>query len=259
MIADAVHSLSDFATDLVVVVTLFMTQKPKDANHDYGHGKFETLATLIIGVSLLFVGIGIGWNGLQRVIDAVNGEILPAPHYIALYAAVLSISAKELLYRYTVKTGKAINSQAVIANAWHHRSDALSLIGICFGIGGVFFLWQNLTILDPIAGMVVSIFILKVSIQLSLESINQLLECSLPKKEKEKLLDLITSFEEVQEPHNLKTRKIGNNIAVDIHIRVNPSLTVAESHSIATKIEQKIKTHYGNESFVSVHIEPIKS
>ncbi|HPO49532.1 MAG TPA: cation diffusion facilitator family transporter, partial [Spirochaetota bacterium] len=152
-----------------------------------------------------------------------------------------------------------INSQAVIANAWHHRSDALSSIGTLIGIGGAIILGSKWTILDPIAGVVVSVFIIKVAIQISLESINQLLECSLTLEEKEKLLKLINSVEGVKDPHRLKTRKIGNNIAVDIHIRVNPRLTVSESHSIATQIENKIIEEYGNESFILVHVEPEKS
>ncbi len=259
MVADAIHSLSDFATDIVVLVTMGITKIPQDSNHDYGHGKFETLASFIIGVSLLFVGIGIGWNGVKSVLEVLNGKTLPSPHYIALIAASVSIIVKEILYRWTVKVGKRINSQAVIANAWHHRSDALSSIGTLIGIGGAIILGSKWTILDLIAGVVVSVFIIKVAIQISLESINQLLECSLTLEEKEKLLKLINSVEGVKDPHRLKTRKIGNNIAVDIHIRVNPRLTVSESHSIATQIENKIIEEYGNESFILVHVEPEKS
>lgn len=259
MVADAIHSLSDFATDIVVILTMRITKKPGDIDHDYGHGKFETLAALIIGGALLVVGLGIGWSGIHKVIDVVmKGKTIPRPHYIALIAAAVSIVVKEWLYRWTVVVGRKINSQAVIANAWHHRSDAFSSIGTLLGIGGAILLGSKWIILDPIAGIVVSVFILHVAIQISLESIRELLESSLSVEEKEKLLELIRSVKGVKDPHNLKTRKIGNSIAIDIHIRVHPQLTVSQSHDIASETENLIKKTYGNETFISVHIEPEK-
>lgn len=258
MIADGVHSLSDFATDIVVIFTMSMTKKPRDFNHDYGHGKFETFASFVIGLALLVVGIGIGWNGVKNIISVIGGKTIPSPHYIALIAAAISIVVKEFLYRWTVKVGKKIDSLAVIANGWHHRSDAFSSVGTLIGIGGAIILGKQWTILDPIAGVVVSLFIAKVALQIIFESTNELLECSLSESEKSKLLEIIESVQGVKEPHNLKTRKIGSVIAIDIHIRVNPHLTVVESHKIATSVEKIVKKNYGEETFISVHVEPEK-
>ena len=144
MIADAVHSFSDFATDIVVLASFRVVGKPADKDHDYGHGKYETLATAIIGVALLLVGAGIFWGGAAKIwASVVKGRHMAAPGYIALVAAVVSIVVKEWLYRYTVKVGRRINSQAVIANAWHHRSDAFSSIGTMLGIGGAILMGEE--------------------------------------------------------------------------------------------------------------------
>lgn len=140
MLADAVHSLSDFVTDIIVLVFVRISSKPEDEGHDYGHGKYETLATAIIGIILVLVGFGIFWNGVQSIWSFLQGESLSEPGMLALVAAVVSIVVKELLYQYTVLRGKSLNSQAVVANAWHHRSDALSSIGTAVGIGGAILL-----------------------------------------------------------------------------------------------------------------------
>lgn len=256
MIADAIHSLSDFATDLVVLITMRITRQPMDADHDYGHGKFETLATMIIGVALLLVGAGIGWSGIKTVHAAVDGETIPKPHYIALIAAAVSIVVKEWLYRWTVIVGKRIQSQAVIANAWHHRSDAFSSIGTLAGIGGAIVLGDRFTILDPIASIVVSFFIIRVALQISYGSMSEMLERSLPAEEKEKLLKLTLTVAGVMDPHNLRTRRIGNYIATELHIRVNSELSVIEGHRIASEVEKLICATYGEGTIVSVHVEP---
>jgi cation diffusion facilitator family transporter len=258
MVADAIHSLSDFATDIVVIVSMGISRKPKDSSHDYGHGKFETLATFIIGGALLAVGFGIGYNGIKSIIAFFQGAEIEKPGLIALIAAVISIVSKEALYRWTVVVGRKINSQAVIANAWHHRSDAFSSIGTMVGIGGAIFLGEKWRILDPLAGVIVSLFILKVAIQITLGSLNELMESSLSEKEKNKIISLVTSVEGASQPHNLRTRKIGNNIAMDIHIRVNPQLNVSQAHEIATAVETVIRENFGSDSFVSVHVEPLK-
>jgi len=256
MVADAIHSLSDFATDLVVLITMRITRQPTDADHDYGHGKFETLATMIIGVALLLVGAGIGWSGIKTVHLASHGDPVPKPHYIALIAAAVSILIKEWLYQWTVIVGKRIQSQAVIANAWHHRSDAFSSIGTLVGIGGAILLGDRFTILDPIASIIVSFFIIRVALQISYGSMSEMLERSLPPEEKEKLLKLALTVEGVMDPHNLRTRRIGNYIATELHIRVNSELSVIEGHRIASEVEKLICTAYGEGTIVSVHVEP---
>ena len=165
MLADAVHSLSDFVTDIIVIVFVRISSKPEDEGHDYGHGKYETLATAIIGIVLLFVGFGIFWNGALSIYHFLHGGSLQEPGMLALIAALVSIVFKEALYRYTVFKGKKLNSQAVVANAWHHRSDALSSIGTAVGIGGAILLGNHWRVLDPIAAVVVSFFIMKAILQ----------------------------------------------------------------------------------------------
>ena len=164
MLADAVHSTSDFVTDVIVLVFVRISSKPKDKSHDYGHGKYETLAMTIIGVALLAVAIGILYNGVMKIASCLKGETLEAPGMLALWAALLSIVLKEAVYRYSMMKARQLQSQAVEANAWHHRSDALSSIGAAIGIGGAIFLGERWTVLDPVASVIVGLFIVKVSI-----------------------------------------------------------------------------------------------
>ena len=259
MIADAVHSLSDFATDIVVLIFTRISNKPQDKSHDYGHGKYETLATAIIGIVLFAVGAGICWNGLPAIQTVWQGGHLPAPGMLAFAGAIISIISKELIYRYTIHVGRRINSSAVIANAWHHRSDAFSSIGTAIGIGGAILLGESWSVLDPIAAVVVSFFIMKVSVQLLKPCVDELTEKSLP-DETEKEICLITeNTPGVSAIHNLRTRRIGNHYAIEMHVRMDGHLTLYEAHAKASVIENKLKEKYGNETHVGIHVEPVKS
>lgn len=259
MIADAVHSLSDFATDIVVLIFTRISNKPQDKNHDYGHGKYETLATAIIGIVLFAVGASICWNGLQAIQTVWQGGRLPAPGMLAFAGAIISIVSKELIYRYTIHVGRKINSSAVIANAWHHRSDAFSSIGTAIGIGGAIVLGESWSVLDPMAAVVVSFFIMKVAVQLLKPCVDELTEKSLP-DEIEKEICLITeNTPRVSAIHNLRTRRIGNHYAIEMHIRMDGHLTLYEAHAKASVIENKLKEKYGNETHVGIHVEPVKS
>ena len=259
MLADAVHSLSDFVTDVVVIVFVNISSKPKDAGHDYGHGKYETLATSIIGLALLVVGASLFWDSLHKVFDYwVLGEPLESPGWIALMAALVSILIKELLFQITYRVGKRQNSQAVIANAWHHRSDALSSIGTTLGIGGAILLGPDWHVLDPLAAMVVSVFIVKVSLELMIPAINDLLEQSLPKEVENEILSIISENPKVKEPHNLRTRRIGNDFAIEVHIRVDGDMSVREAHALTKEIERKLYQKYGNTTHVVIHVEPFR-
>ena len=213
MLADAVHSLSDFITDIVVIVFVRIAGKPEDKGHDYGHGKYETLATAIIGLLLLCVGFGIFWNGASSIYTFLRGGQLESPGVVALVAALVSIVSKEILYQYTVIQGKKLNSQAVIANAWHHRSDALSSIGTAIGIGGAILLGDHWRVLDPVAAVVVSFFIMKVSVRLLIPCVDELLEKSLPEDVEKEIEQTVLSFPGVSQPHHLRTRRIGNYYA----------------------------------------------
>ncbi len=258
MIADAVHSLSDFVTDIIVLVFVRISGKPQDKDHDYGHGKYETLATALIGVILVFVGLGIMWNGLTSIWTFIKGEPLNEPGILALIAAVVSIVLKEILYRYTVWVGKRVGSQSVVANAWHHRSDAFSSVGTAVGVGGAILLGPSWRVLDPIAAVVVSIFIIKVAHDLIGPCIDELMEKSLPDDVEDEIVRAVTDIPGVFDPHNLRTRKIGNAYAVTVHVRMDGNLTVSQSHEITKSIESAIRGILGSGTFVSVHVEPVK-
>ena len=258
MVADAVHSLSDFVTDIIVVAFVRISGKPEDEGHDYGHGKYETLATAIIGLILFFVGIGIMFNGAKSVFDTINGKPLAAPSILALTVAALSILLKELLYRYTIHKAKGLNSQAMIANAWHHRSDAFSSIGTFIGIGGAICLGEQWRILDPLAAIVVSIFIMRVAVQLLKPCVDELLERSLPAETENIILEIIRSFPEVSDPHHLRTRRIGNRLAIEVHIRMNGNTPLAEAHSLASEVEKRLKYEFGKDTHIGIHMEPLK-
>lgn len=258
MVADAIHSLSDFVTDIIVVAFVRISGKPEDEGHDYGHGKYETLATAIIGLILFFVGIGIMFNGAKSVFDTINGKPLAAPSILALTVAALSILLKELLYRYTIHKAKGLNSQAMIANAWHHRSDAFSSIGTFIGIGGAICLGEQWRILDPLAAIVVSIFIMRVAVQLLKPCVDELLERSLPAETENIILEIIRSFPEVSDPHHLRTRRIGNRLAIEVHIRMNGNTPLAEAHSLASEVEKRLKYEFGKDTHIGIHMEPLK-
>ena len=256
MVADAVHSLSDFVTDVIVLVFVRISTKPKDKSHDYGHGKYETLAMTIIGMALLAVAVGIVYNGLTKTIAWVNGEQLEAPGMLALWAALLSVVLKEGVYRYSMVKARQLSSQAVEANAWHHRSDALSSIGTATGIGGAIFLGQRWTVLDPIASIIVGAFIVKVSFDLLRNGIGDLTEQSLPDSVEDEILSLVASLPGVVEPHDLRTRRIGNHYAIELHILMDGNITLNKAHDKASEVEELLRQHYGMETHVAVHVEP---
>ena len=258
MIADAVHSLTDFATDVVVLIFVHLGNKPADRDHDYGHGKYETLATAIIGTSLLAVGVLIFCSGMDKTWRVIQGEMLPSPGKVALVAAVASIVLKEWAYRFTVKVGKRCRSEAVVANAWHHRSDALSSVGTMIGVGGAILLGNRWTVLDPLASIVVSLFIVRAAWQLMMESMKELTEASLSDEDEAVITHIAASEPGVSEVHNLRTRRVGNRIAIEMHARMLGSTPLVEAHLHATAIEHRLKEHFGPDTLVSIHLEPVK-
>ena len=258
MIADGVHSVSDFATDIVVLLFVRISAKPKDEDHDYGHGKYETLATVVIGVALAAVAIGILVDSGERIAQVLRGESIARPGIVALVAAAVSIVAKEALYWYTMLTAKQVDSPALKANAWHHRSDAFSSIGTLIGIGGAYFLSEQWRVLDPIAAIVVGALIIKVAYDLVMPGLNELLERSLPKEQEDEIVALVLTDKRLSDVHNLKTRRIGAGIAVELHVRVQGNMTVNESHAITRNIEQLLRQQYGDRTQVIIHIEPLK-
>lgn len=257
MVADAVHSLSDFVTDAIVLVFVRISEKPKDKSHDYGHGKYETLAMTIIGMALLAVAVGILYSGVVKILGWLNGEQLEAPDMLALWAALLSVVLKEGIYHYSMIKARQLQSQAVEANAWHHRSDALSSVGTAIGIGGAIFLGQRWTVLDPVASVIVALFIVKVSMNLLRRGIADLMEQSLPDEVEAEILRLAASVDGVTRPHNLHTRRIGNHYAIELHILLDGAIPLRQAHDRASEVEELLRQHYGAETHVVVHTEPL--
>ena len=258
MVADAIHSLSDFITDIIVIVFVKTSQKPKDKEHDYGHGKFETLATFIIGIVLLAVGLGIAWSGLSSIYAVMQGATLSSPGLIALIAALVTIFSKGIISQYTIKKGKDLNSPALVANGWHQRSDALSSIGTAAGIGGAIFLGDRWTILDPLAALAVSFFIVNMSFKLIKPCFDELLERSLPEEIETEIENIVSEFKIAHHLHNLCTRKIGNYYAIEFHIKMDGSMSLEKSHDLITEIELKLKAQFGSKTHVTIHVEPLK-
>ena len=257
MVADAVHSLSDFITDIIVLVFVSISAKPQDSSHDYGHGKFETLATLFISLALVTAAIGIIVSGARKLAAWLNGADLEAPGSLALWAAVISILMKEWMFRFTARKGRELDSPALKANAWHHRSDALSSIGAAVGIGGAVLLGGRWTVLDPLASIVVGAMLVKVAWEIMRPSLGELTDESLPEKTEEEILEVFHSFSDISEPHNLRTRRIGNRVAIEAHIRMDGNMTLQRAHEITSKIEGELKERFG--TIVTLHMEPLKN
>lgn len=258
MIADAIHSLTDFVTDAIVLVFVRLGSKPTDHDHDYGHGKYETLASAIIGVSLLVVGMMICYSGVTKTYHAMCGEPLQQPGFIALVAAVASVVLKEWAYRFTVRVGRHCHSEAVVANAWHHRSDALSSVGTTVGIGGAIILGEKWAVLDPLTAIVVSFFIMKAAWSVLSKAVGELTDGSLPKETEDEIEKIVSEDKEVSVVHNLCTRRIGNRIAIEMHVRMPGETSLYEAHHHATEIEHRLKQRFGADTHISIHLEPVK-
>ena len=258
MIADAIHSLTDFVTDAIVLIFVRLGSKPTDHDHDYGHGKYETLASAIIGVSLLVVGMMICYSGVTKTYHAMCGEPLQQPGFIALVAAVASVVLKEWAYRFTVRVGRRCHSEAVVANAWHHRSDALSSVGTTVGIGGAIILGEKWAVLDPLTAIVVSFFIMKAAWSVLSKAVGELTDGSLPKETEDEIEKIVSEDKDVSVVHNLCTRRIGNRIAIEMHVRMPGETSLYEAHHHATEIEKRLKQRFGADTHISIHLEPVK-
>ena len=259
MIADAIHSVSDFATDIIVLAFVRVSHGPKDKSHDYGHGKFETLATTLIGVALFAVAVGIFIDGAKMIVLWVQGGTLTRPGILALVAALVSIVLKEVTFQYTKRKADQLDSQAMRANAWHHRSDALSSIGTAIGIGGAIVLGERWAVLDPIASIAVAALIVKVSIDLLRSGVGDLMEQSLPEEVENEILSIVKNVPGVFEPHDLCTRRIGNHYAIEMHILMDNDIALKEAHDRASEMERLLKERYGEETHISIHVEPKES
>lgn len=256
MIADGIHSLSDLLSDIVVIVFVKISAKGRDKDHDYGHGKFETFATLIISLMLIVVAVNLMSGGINKIRQILDGGEVSSPGMIALWAAVASIVLKEILYHYTIIQGRALNSPMMIANAWHHRSDAFSSVGSLLGIAGAIFLGDKFVILDPITGCVISIFILVMAVKMSVPAIKELLDVSLPDEVEQQIVSTAKSIQGVIDLHELKTRREGPGIIMEGHLVLDSDISLKEAHNISKKVEESLRKEFGPETQISLHLEP---
>lgn len=256
MIADAAHSLSDFFSDIVVILFVRISAKPQDNTHDYGHGKFETLASLIVGLVLAVAGIGFFIDGFEKSVAFFKGESIEDPGWIAFAAALVSVIAKEGLFRYTITAEKKIHSPALAANAWHHRSDALTSIAVLIGTGGAIILGPKWRVLDPMAAVVVSVFIIKAAYSLMKPSLDELLEKSLPEDVKNNISEVISSIPGIMGMHKLRTRRIGSQIAIEAHITMDGHMSLTKAHAISSEVEKRLRKEFGKGALITLHMEP---
>jgi len=256
MVADATHSLSDLLTDFVVYFGLKAAGKPPDSSHPYGHGKIEALLAALCGFSLLIAAGGIFLSGARSIVNSLSGAEQARPGVVALAAAFLSVVVKELLYHYTISRGRRLESSALIAKAWDHRSDAFSSVGTLAGIAGAIFLGERWTVLDPLAAVIVSFFIAKAALPILRDSLDELIEASLPEELVLRLESAILSVEQVKSFHKLRSRRIGSAVAVDVHIQMDGGLSLSEAHEVSRLVECKLRALFGGDAYIYLHMEP---
>lgn len=259
MIADAVHSLSDLLTDFVVLLFVKISARPADSEHPYGHGKYETLATTIVSLALLAAGGVLAAEGIEKIIGVVQGEPLVMPGRIALWAALISIAAKELIYQLTVRVARRVDSTALEANAWHHRTDALSSVATAIGIGGALLFGGKWAVLDPIAAVLVSVFIIVAACKMLHEAIQDLMEKRLPDEVEEEIRQIVEADKEMSELHHLRTRRVGNIYSIEMHVRMRGDVSLYEAHRHSMLVEQRIRERFGAKTMVTIHLEPLKA
>ena len=259
LVADGVHSLSDFATDLIVLSFVGIAYKGADSEHPYGHGKFETFASLLIAVILVIVAVGLGWSGVRAIISSLQGNPLPRPDIWTIVVALIAILSKEWLYRYTIATGKRIDSSSLIANAWHHRSDAISSVATLIGVSAGYFLGEGWRIADPVVSIIIAFFIAGSAIEIGRPSVDELLERSLPKDKIREIEEAVAAVPGVKDYHRLRTRRNGHSYLEELHIKVDPNITVTQGHAISTLVETSLRSLLGEDSIITVHVEPYRN
>ncbi|MDV0447180.1 Manganese efflux system protein MneP [Methanosarcinaceae archaeon Ag5] len=255
LIADGIHSLSDLLSDIVVIVSLRISAKPGDKSHNYGHGKVETLASTVVGFMLLLAGIMIFYGGAVSIYQFLNGVPLESPTMLTFYAALASIIIKELLYQYTHRVAKKLDSTLIEVNAWHHRTDAFSSVGVAAGIGAAILLGGSWAVIDPIMAVILALYILYIAFKIIYTNVNDLAEASLGPEIHEDILQIVNGQNGVRDCHSLKTRKLGNTKAIDLHIMVDGDLSVEEADNIQTDIERCLKERFGPTTFVMIKVE----
>lgn len=256
MVADAVHSLTDLVSDAIVLVMVRFSGKRADKDHQWGHGKYETLATVVIACMLLVVSGELMAKGVENIDKVLKGGEIPVPGVIALWAAIVSILVKEALFQWTYIMGKKLNSPAMITNAWHHRSDALSSVGAALGIGAAKLLGGKWVILDPVVCCIISIVIIVIAVKMAIPAIHELTEGSLPEDIQNNIIGIMESVDGVDGIHNVKARRNGPRIVLSAHIVVDPNLPVRDADKVCKAAQAAVKAVYGPETILTLQIEP---
>lgn len=252
MISDAIHSMSDVVTTVIAFLGVRMSQKAADKSHPYGHERMECVASLVLGVTLFAVGCGIGYAGIQNIIGG-HYEELTVPGFLALTAAVVSILTKEAMFWYTRHYAALLNSAAFMADAWHHRSDAMSSIGSLIGIGGAML---GFPVLDSIASVVICLFILKVAYDTFRDALNKMLDTSCSDEYEKSLSDFILSQQGVQKLDLLHTRMFGNKVYVDAEISVDGDKSLWDAHAVAERVHDGVEKNFPNVKHIMIHVNP---
>lgn len=259
LVADGFHSLNDFASDFIVLIFIGIAYRKADAKYTYGYGKFETFVSLLISAILCIASIMIFKEGVESIIAAAKGERLPHPDFLTIIVAFAAIICKELLYHYTSSTGKKTESSALIANAWHQRSDALASVATLIGVACSHFLSDRWAILDPCASILISVIIATAGVRMLLPAFRELMERSLPEAVSKEAAAIIKATEGVDALKELKSRRNGHFLIFDISILVNPSLTIDQGFAIAENIRNKLEERFGTNTIVSVATLPDKN
>lgn len=252
MVSDAVHSASDVFSTFIVMIGIKAANKKADKNHQYGHERIECVAAIILAAVLAITGVGIGISGVNKIMAGAEGN-LAVPGVLALIAAIVSIVVKELMFWYTKHYAKALNSGAMMADAWHHRSDALSSVGSLVGIGGAML---GLPILDPIAGLVICLFILKAAYDIAKDALNKMVDTACDDKTVSEMKDKILQVEGVLRLDDIKTRLFGDKIYIDVEIACDGGLTLTRSHEIAEAVHTMLESSFEGVKHCTVHVNP---
>ncbi|MBF0622510.1 MAG: cation transporter [Magnetococcales bacterium] len=250
MIADGIHSASDLVSDVVVLFSIKMAHKEADEDHPYGHGKFEALATLFVAVALLTVALGIVWESVGRLME----PNLEPPTMVALIAAIVSIVSKEAMFQYTIRVGRKYDAKAIIANAWHQRSDAISSVAAMVGVGGAMYGW---TILDPLAAVAVAFFLGKVGVEVLMDALKELTDSieAIDEEVRKEIHEVAHDLPGVRSIHAMHARRMGPDVYVDAHVVVDRYLSVSEGHQIADMVRFKLRDHVRSVTEVMVHVD----
>ena len=256
LIADSVHTLSDMLTDFVVMFSIRISAKPEDESHNFGHKKIETLASVIVGIALFFAGLMILYTGAVKIFDYIQGTPLEKPALATFYVALITVIAKELLYRYTHHVAKKLNNDMIEVNAWHHRSDAFSSVGVAGGIGVAILLGDRWILIDPIVAACLAFYLIYIAVKIIYNSLNELMEASLKPEINDEIRMIVVGCSDVLNLHSLKTRKLGSSKAMDMHIMVDENLTVKEAADIQKDVEKRLKDRFGFDTYVIIKVEP---